>query len=119
MLRQAYERMIGKVPKGTKRSSQWRSVRREHLLNEPFCMACFGTKKLQVHHIIPFHIAPQLELHHSNLITLCQAVRFGISCHMALGHGGNWRGINADVAWDVERWNEIVMVSRKYAQDHS
>jgi 5-methylcytosine-specific restriction enzyme A len=52
---------------------------------------CGGTKKLQVHHIYPVHISPRLELEPSNLITLCRAKKYGLDCHLFIGHRGDFR----------------------------
>lgn len=70
------------------RDSKWSSVRKEFLVTHCECAACGKTKKLQVHHILPVHIYPELELNHNNLITLCA------KCHFVLGHSLNWRKWN-------------------------
>lgn len=62
------------------RSSKWAKVRSEHLKLSPVCRACSSAKSLEVHHIKPFHLYPDLELVRSNLVTLCK------SCHLVLGH---------------------------------
>ena len=74
-----------------KRNRMWRYVRKEHLKRNPACAMCGGTKKLQVHHISPVHISPNLELEYSNLITLCRAKKFGIDCHLFIGHRGDFK----------------------------
>lgn len=95
------DRIQGKAPKGAKRSPRWRAVRREHLKHHPTCAACGGSVKLQVHHLIPFHVAPDLELDPSNLITLCEAGKYGVKCHQLLGHRGDFRLINWNCVNDV------------------
>lgn len=75
---------------GSVRSSQWPAVRAAHILKEPFCQLCGGTTSLQVHHIRPFHIHPELELDDSNLITLCTGNNT-INCHVRFGHADNFR----------------------------
>ena len=94
------DRLAGKLPKGLKRSGQWPAVRDEHLQQHPKCACCGGTKKLRVHHIEPFHVNPNRELDPRNLITLCEAKKYGINCHLFLGHLGNWK-----------RWNPFVVLS--------
>ena len=89
------DRLLGKTP-GLKRSGEWRAVRRKFLLINPRCESCGGSKKLEVHHIIPFHERPDLELAYSNLMTLCRRKRYGVSCHLFVGHRGNWRLINPE-----------------------
>lgn len=78
---------------GRRRSSQWPIVRQRHLLKNPKCVVCDGTKYLEVHHIVPFHIAPNLELEPDNLITLCEG-RKNFNCHLIAGHKLNFRKIN-------------------------
>ena len=89
------DRVLGKTP-GRKRSSKWRKTRQDFLRYNLRCMSCGGTKKLEVHHIVPFHEDPSLELEPTNLMTLCRRKKYGISCHLFVGHKGNWRLINSD-----------------------
>lgn len=70
------------------RSQHWQSVRDAFLKAHPTCAACGGRSLLQVHHVEPFHLHPELELDPGNLITLCMST---LECHENLGHGGNWR----------------------------
>ena len=87
------DKFLGKTP-GKKRSPQWRKVRREFLKKHPHCASCGGTTKLEVHHIVPFHVDPSLELSFDNLMTLCRRKKYGIHCHLYVGHRGNYRKIN-------------------------
>lgn len=89
------DRLLGKTP-GRRRSSKWRKVRRKFLEINPRCESCGGIKKLEVHHVIPYHVDPSLELEFSNLMTLCRRKKYGISCHLLVGHKGNYRLINPD-----------------------
>jgi hypothetical protein len=73
-----------------KRSSQWPRVRAEHLKNNPFCIVCGGKDKIEVHHIIPFSVAPHMELDKDNLATLCESKKQGINCHLYIGHCGDY-----------------------------
>jgi hypothetical protein len=79
------------------RSGQWQTVRKKHLKNEPTCAACGGTKKLQVHHCVPFHLDETKELDDSNLITLCE----DHNCHLVFGHLYNWYAYNPNVREDA------------------
>lgn len=81
------------------RSNHWPTVRAAHLAKENFCQACGGVDHLEVHHIIPVHIDPALELVESNLITLC--MQSGHSCHFIFGHLFSWKRYNKDVRLDV------------------
>jgi 5-methylcytosine-specific restriction endonuclease McrA len=89
---------------GYERSPQWRRVQKEHLLREPSCVVCgYKGKKLQVHHIKPFHLHPHLELDPRNLITLCEAR--GRDHHLLLGHLGEWQSYNENIRHDVKRFH--------------
>jgi hypothetical protein len=84
------------------RSPEWREVRDEHVRLHPFCAACGGDRKLQVHHILPFHLHPDLELDPENLLTLCERpARF---CHYVFGHFHNWKAYNPNVVVDAARY---------------
>lgn len=83
-----------------KRSSRWPAVRAAFLLTHPECAACGGTKVLEVHHVLPFHVRPDLELSNLNLLTLCEAP--GRNCHFAFGHLYDWQSWNVDAEADAE-----------------
>jgi 5-methylcytosine-specific restriction protein A len=74
------------------RSPKWRTVRQEHLKRNSMCAACGKKKDLEVHHIKPVHLFPDLELDPENLITLCAN-----SCHLLFGH-----------LMDFKCWNPVV-----------
>ncbi len=96
----------GKTPSLTlKRSNQWPKVRKNFLAKNQLCAVCGGKKKLEVHHIQPFHQSPELELEESNLITLCEDWSYGVNCHLLIGHLGNYRTINPNVKEDAKTWN--------------
>jgi 5-methylcytosine-specific restriction enzyme A len=94
----------GKVPKGSKRSSHWPKLRKEHLEKYPTCALCGGTKKLEVHHIKPFHLHPELELDPNNFITLCESTKHGVNCHLFFGHLGNFKQVNEDVPQGAQEY---------------
>jgi len=94
----------GKVPLSLKRSDHWPTVRKNHLLVQPTCVLCGGTDKLNVHHILPFHLHPDLELNPSNLITLCESLKHGVNCHLLFGYLGNFKNVNPSVVADVGIW---------------
>ena len=98
----------GKHPLSAKRSDHWPTVRKQHLALQPVCQMCGGLEKLQVHHIRPFHVHPDLELDPSNLVTLCEAKREGANCHLLFGHLGNFRSWNVDVEADAQEWHEKI-----------
>lgn len=71
------------------RSPKWPTVRTAFLREYPRCEACGTTRDLNVHHIIPFHERPDLELSKSNLITLCRKHHFEIG-HLCGNGRRNW-----------------------------
>lgn len=85
--------VLREVKKAVTRSRGWSKVRREHLKANPTCAACGSKRLLQVHHIVPFHEQPELELEPSNLISLCGFK----DCHINIGHGGSFKHYCLDV----------------------
>lgn len=92
------------------RSSGWEAVRDARLAASPACVACGGVHLLQVHHIVPFSTAPDLELEPSNLITLCMGE---FDCHLRLGHGGSFRHYNPRVIEDAVEFRESEATRRE------
>lgn len=88
--------LVGVMPTAKPRSTEWRNVREKHVKDHPVCLACGGTKFLEVHHVFPFHLFPELELDPSNLMTLCSSGPGNIDCHLIVGHCGNWKDYNPD-----------------------
>lgn len=99
------------IAKKTKRSNTWSYVRNRQIKKFPTCAACGGKKNLQVHHIKPFHLFPELELAEDNLLTLCESN--GRDCHLRIGHGYDFRAyvetVVEDAAYSLGR-----IGSRKY-----
>lgn len=89
------DRLTGKAPPGAKRSSRWRAVRRRFLFEHPRCSVCRSESGLEAHHVVPFFVAPDLELDPENLIALCRR------CHLFLGHLGAWDRLNPSVQADA------------------
>jgi len=73
---------------GTPRSGEWRAVRQAHIRDNPECIACGQKTELFVHHIVPYHVNPKLELDRNNLATFC------FDHHLGIGHNGNWKQYN-------------------------
>lgn len=81
------------------RSSKWHNVRLQHLKDNPKCAACGRETGLEVHHIVPYNINPQLELDSNNLITLCDKY-----CHFVFGHLMDWKSWNSNVVEDCKTY---------------
>ena len=83
------------------RSKTWRKTRKAFLAENPCCAVCGKKGKgINVHHIVPFHIAPELEEVPSNLITMCR------KHHFLFGHLNLWKSWNETVVEDCFRWRE-------------
>lgn len=67
-----------------------------HLSNHNECAVCGNKKYLEVHHVLPQHLYPQLACKPNNLITLCDCGNN--ACHRHLGHFGNFKS----------KWNENI-----------
>lgn len=83
---------------GGKRSPEWHKVEQAHLLKYPDCYACGSNKHVQVHHMKPFHLHPELELDPDNLISLCM----DNDCHLYIGHGDDFKAYNPNVLEDAK-----------------
>jgi 5-methylcytosine-specific restriction protein A len=98
------DRIEGKAKKGQRRSGSWRTVRARHLIGHDHCFVCGQKSKLEVHHVIPFSVAPHLELDPENLVSLCENKKYGINCHLLIGHLGNYRRTNVSFWQDAVTW---------------
>jgi hypothetical protein len=74
------------------RSKLWNKTRIAFIKKNPFCAYCKSITYLQVHHIKPFHIWPELELNPENLVVLCENPN--INCHFKIGHLEDWKSYN-------------------------
>ncbi|MDE2470911.1 MAG: HNH endonuclease [Bradyrhizobium sp.] len=109
IIRHLVDAAKGKHPMSAKRSGEWPKVRAEHLKANPTCAVCGSETGLEVHHIRPFHLHPNLELEPTNLVTLCESKRVGgLNCHLIFGHLGNFRSFNVDVLADSDHWQQKI-----------
>ncbi len=95
-------RFVSDQPNYEGRSLDWPKVRDKFLREHPACALC-GKKDdpkdpLEVHHIVPFHMEPAMELDETNLITLCRPH------HLLAGHLMAWKSYNRNVRNDCEVW---------------
>ena len=86
------------------RSGKWPTRAKAHLSNHPECEACGAKKLVVVHHKLPFHAYPELELEWTNFITLCESASH--NCHLIFGHLLNWRSWNEDVELDAKTYRK-------------
>ena len=90
------------------RSSEWVQVLSDFVRKHPRCEACGSGYNLNVHHIVPFHQRPDLELVEDNLITLCREHHFRIG-HDPDGKGPrkpSWLESNPNVRQDAKNWSK-------------
>ena len=104
LLTRIVDTLKGKHPLAAKRSNQWPTARKAHLELYPACAVCGGSVDIQVHHIRPFHLHPDLELDPGNLVTLCESKKAGVNCHLWFGHLGNFKSYNTTVTKDAPQW---------------
>src|SRR5438874_1242024 len=69
----------------------WKSIEESDIARVGRCQFCLSRIKLQVHHIIPVHVRPDLNSEPINLIVLCEP------CHLRFGHLGDFKRY-----WDPE-----------------
>ena len=93
-----FSKKFGGVP----RSKDWSKVRKRFLKKNPVCAVSGKKKKLEVHHIKPFHLYPELELVESNLIVLSKKY------HLIFGHLGSFHSYNENVIEDSKVWCEKI-----------
>jgi 5-methylcytosine-specific restriction endonuclease McrA len=86
------------ITTGGKRSSRWPTVEKHFKALNPTCAACGDTVRLNVHHCMPFHLDPSLELDVNNLITLCMGPN---ECHLKIAHCQNFKAFNPNVRVDA------------------
>jgi 5-methylcytosine-specific restriction endonuclease McrA len=82
------------------RSRLWSRMRSQFLKLSPKCTACDSDRGLEVHHIRPFHLHPELELEASNLVTLCKY------CHLVIGHLRDYTYYNLSVLEDCQKFKD-------------
>lgn len=102
------------------RSPKWAAKRRDFIRRNPRCALCGCQirERLNVHHVEPFHLRPDLELVDSNLETLCEEsdapLTLGLNCHQWVGHLGNWESINPRVRQFIRKFAPIIAESRQH-----
>ena len=84
------------------RSPKWNAVRKAHLEKHKTCEVCGGDDNVEVHHVLPVHLYPELELDVTNLLSLCNGA--GGGCHLRMGHLGSWKAFNPSIRQDAKWW---------------
>jgi 5-methylcytosine-specific restriction endonuclease McrA len=92
-----------RAPDGASTTWSWQRCRSAFLkIVGKQCSCCSSTKRIEVHHILPRHIRPDLSVDMTNLIALCKG------CHLRIGHLGSYY-----------QYNETVMDVAMYVKKHS
>ncbi len=81
------------------RSSKWGGVRKSILKENQKCACCGSNILLQVHHFLPYHKHPELELDPKNLVVMCMSKN---ECHLLVAHGDNFKKYNPYLAADLK-----------------
>lgn len=102
---------VMKKPLDNKRSREWPKVRKAFLKGK-VCSVCGGSKKLEAHHIMPFHVDKSLETDPNNLLALCEGLK-ELNCHLVIGHLLNFRGYNPNVIADAAAWNKKILENKE------
>ena len=88
---------------GAIRSTKWPKFKKEFAKTHPaVCAVCGGKKGINLHHLKPFHVFPELELDPDNVILLCNEKRH----HIEVGHLGDFQSINPTGRADIELWKK-------------
>lgn len=66
------------------------------------CSICGTRRRVELHHIVPRHIAPDRIFDESNVIALCR------SCHLRWGHLGDWDMWNPYIVDDAYRLSGLM-----------
>ena len=108
--------VLGLIDAQKERSSKWPTLRKHFLEAHPYCAYCGAKDRLQVHHIKPFHIDPNLELDTNNLIVLCETP--GTDHHLEIGHLGNFHSEgNPNVVEDCRKHRAELEAAGKWPKD--
>ncbi len=88
---------------GKARSTHWPTFEHHFAIKFPRrCAYCGRIDGVQLHHISPFHLHPELELDENNVIWLCENAPE--DHHLHIGHLGNFRtSFNPNVREDCKK----------------
>jgi hypothetical protein len=91
----------------TGRSPKWPAVRDRFLKANPVCCVSGLTTALEVHHVKPYHLHPELELDPANLPTVSRPY------HFLVGHLCDWAAVNAAFDAHAAEWRERIAARRR------
>jgi hypothetical protein len=88
------------------RSPKWRALQQRFVREKKCCFITRLRVDLEVHHKIPYHVRPDLELEWDNLCLLTRPV------HYLIGHHCNWAYYNQNFEEEAARLAEEVAAAR-------
>jgi len=89
------------------RSPKWPELSKQIIKKHPICSACNVNMNLEVHHIKPFHLYPELELIEDNCMVFCRLH------HFIIGHFCDWGGWNVKAVRDAVRYKSSLHRNKK------
>ena len=96
---------------GRKRSPKWRALSDRFLKEHPACAATGRIKGKGIivvaHHIIPYHVQPDLELEWENLIPMSEGGTW--NAHLWMAHLGEWADWNPRIREDAAEMKELLL----------
>lgn len=93
-----------------RRAKEWAKLRNQFVLENPVCLVSGLRTNIEVHHAVPFHVNPGLELAWENLRTVSRPY------HFLVGHLCSWSDYNPDFDADAAGWREKIAKSREAAR---
>lgn len=97
------EKKVVELSLGAARSPLWNNTKREFAkLHEKVCPICGTRKRIELHHIFPFHLFSHLENDFKNLMWFCR------DCHYRFAHLFSWRSYNFNIREDARIWSEKI-----------
>lgn len=88
---------------------QCSKAKKAYLQDNMQCVLCGAEANLEVHHIVPVHLAPELACDPNNFITLCDYGNKG--CHYKFGHLCCFTKFNPKI-------QELVLMVRTFYSDN-
>jgi hypothetical protein len=98
----------GLVSAGVPRSGKWPAWLKAFLKGKS-CVCCGSRGPLTGHHVLPFHLHPELELSESNVRAVCD----GTDCHLVIGHLKDFKLYNPDFDADAAAFLAKRMAAKK------
>jgi len=107
-----HRRDAGLMAAGVPRHPQWRKESGLWLRGK-VCAASGSTRNVRAHHLIPFHVRPDLEMDCDNWLALSDDGWGGINYHILIGHGGDFTDYNPHAVGDAARC--LIMIRGRIA----